>query len=144
MIGTGDPVSDQGGFDSIKERILEEVREHFRPEFINRVDDIVVFHQLGVSEIKEIVKVQLEALKKRLAERRIDLDLTDAAMMELASEGFDPVYGARPLKRAIQRDIVNPLAQAILKGEIMEGRQVEVDYRDGQFTFSATGAMAGA
>ncbi|HWD39962.1 MAG TPA: ATP-dependent chaperone ClpB [Fimbriimonas sp.] len=140
----GDPLTNQGSFDEVRKQVLEEVRAAFRPEFINRLDDMVVFHQLGINEIKEIVKVQLESLRKRLAERRMDLQMTEAATMEIAGEGFDPVYGARPLKRAIQREIVNPLAQAILQGKILEGTQVEVDYVDGEFTFSSVGAMAGA
>jgi len=132
----GDPVSSEGGFETVKERVLDEVHEHFRPEFINRLDDMIVFRQLGVNDIKQIVEVQIRALAARLAERRIEMNLTDAALLEIATEGFDPVFGARPLKRAIQRDIVNPLSQAILKGEIKDGSHVEVDFREGTFTFS--------
>jgi ATP-dependent Clp protease ATP-binding subunit ClpB len=95
-----------------------------------------VFHQLGVSEIKKIVNIQLGDLMKRLSERRIELTLTEAASAELATEGFDPVYGARPLKRAIQRDIVNPLAQAILKGEVRDGQTVSVDFHNGEYVFT--------
>jgi ATP-dependent Clp protease ATP-binding subunit ClpB len=134
----GDPVNDGGSFEEVKKRILDEVRAYFRPEFINRIDDIVVFHQLQVAEIKRIVQIQLQSLIQRLAERRIELMLTDAAAAEIATEGFDPVYGARPLKRAIQKEIVNPLSQAILKGEVRDGHRVVVDYREGSFTFSET------
>jgi ATP-dependent Clp protease ATP-binding subunit ClpB len=134
-----DPLSDSLDFDVIRERIMDEVRQYFRPEFINRLDDIVVFHQLGSAEIKKIVQIQLTELTRRLAERRIELHLTDAAAAEIATSGFDPVYGARPLKRAIQKEIVNRLAQSILRGEVKEGQQVEVDYREGSFTFSPTG-----
>jgi ATP-dependent Clp protease ATP-binding subunit ClpB len=136
-----DPFLDEAGFDAIKEQILEEVRGFFRPEFVNRLDDIVVFHKLRVSEIKKIVEIQLHDLKGRLAERRIDLHLTDAATTEIASEGFDPIYGARPLKRAIQREIINPLAQAILKGDIREGQSVTVDSREGRFSFLPSEAL---
>ncbi len=137
-----DPLSESAEFDMVKAKILDEVRLYFRPEFINRLDDIVVFHQLGTSEIKRIVQIQLTDLTARLAERRIELHLTDAATAEIATSGFDPVYGARPLKRAIQKEIVNPLAQAILRGEVKEGQQVEVDYREGSFTFSPSGVPA--
>jgi ATP-dependent Clp protease ATP-binding subunit ClpB len=132
----GDPLSEGTTFDTIRARIMDEVRGHFRPEFINRIDDMIVFHRLQVSEIKKIVHIQLNDLIKRLAERRIELHLTDGATSEIATEGFDPVYGARPLKRAIQRDIVNPLAQGILRGDIREGESVTVDFQDGRFTFS--------
>jgi ATP-dependent Clp protease ATP-binding subunit ClpB len=130
----GDPLSD-GNFDEVKDKVLEEIRMHFRPEFINRLDDMIVFHQLGVGQIKEIVKIQLQGLAKRLADRRIDLRLSDRAMLQIATAGFDPIYGARPLKRAIQRDLMNPLAQAILRGEIRDGQAVEADYVDGEFVF---------
>jgi ATP-dependent Clp protease ATP-binding subunit ClpB len=131
----GDPLSGESDFEITKRNILEEVRKYFRPEFINRLDDIVVFHSLSVNEIKEIVAIQVRSLTARLAERRIELHLTDQAALHLASAGFDPVYGARPLKRAIQNVIVNPLAQALLKGEITEGQSLTVDYVDGKYTF---------
>jgi ATP-dependent Clp protease ATP-binding subunit ClpB len=133
----GDPISGENRFEEIKARVLDEVRVQFRPEFINRLDDIVVFHQLGVSQIRQIVNIQLATLAKRLAERRIELELTDRAEGEIATEGFDPVYGARPLKRAIQRDIMNPLAQAILRGDIRDGQKVRADFENGQFVFEA-------
>ncbi len=131
-----DPISDMGTFEDIKRAVLEEVRAHFRPEFINRVDDIIVYHALGINQIKEIVHIQVDRLVQRLSERRIELTLTNGAMMQIATAGFDPVYGARPLKRAIQRDVMNPLAQSLLRGEIMDGQRVEVDYQDGQFRFN--------
>ncbi len=131
----GDPLSSKDGYETLKQNVLEEVRRHFRPEFINRLDDIVIYHSLGVTEIKQIVAIQIQALTQRLAERRIDLHLTDGASMQLASTGFDPVYGARPLKRAIQNEVVNPLAQSLLRGEIGDGQSVTVDYKEGKFTF---------
>ncbi len=132
----GDPVSGEDRFDEIKAKVLEEVRGYFRPEFINRLDDIVVFHQLGVNEIKKIVNIQLRSLTQRLADRRIELVLTEAAEVEIATAGFDPVYGARPLKRAIQKDIMNPLAQAILRGDVRDGQKVHADFQNGEFVFS--------
>ncbi len=131
-----DPISsNEGSFDETRQRVLELVRGFFRPEFINRLDDIIVFRSLGVAQIKQIVKIQVQELATRLAERRIELSLTEAAASHLASTGFDPVYGARPLKRAIQKEILNPLAQAILKGDVVDGQKVTVDYRDGSVVF---------
>jgi ATP-dependent Clp protease ATP-binding subunit ClpB len=130
----GDPLS-ENGFDEVKKKVLDEIRLHFRPEFINRLDDIIVFHQLGVAQIKEIVRIQLGQLSSRLAEKRIELELTDQAALQVATAGYDPVYGARPLKRTIQREIMNPLANGILKGDIREGQKVVVDAVDGAFTF---------
>ncbi|HSI72349.1 MAG TPA: ATP-dependent chaperone ClpB [Fimbriimonas sp.] len=137
-----DPLIWDSDWEATKQRVLDEIRLHFRPEFINRLDDIVVFHSLGVGEIKRIVQIQLAQLASRLAERRIDLSLTDEATLHIATAGFDPVYGARPLKRAIQRDILNPLAQSILRGEIKDGQRVLADYRDGRFVFEAAEVAA--
>ncbi|HRF60339.1 MAG TPA: ATP-dependent chaperone ClpB [Fimbriimonadaceae bacterium] len=131
-----DPLMSDQEFEDTKIKVLEEVRTFFRPEFVNRLDDVVVFRSLGVNEIKRIVKIQLARLSDRLAERRITIELTEEAAAELALAGFDPVYGARPLKRAIQKEILNPLAQALLRGEILDGQKVSVGYRDGTFTFS--------
>ncbi|HVT13699.1 MAG TPA: ATP-dependent chaperone ClpB [Fimbriimonadaceae bacterium] len=133
----GDPLMGHENWESTKQRVIDRVREFFRPEFINRLDDIIVFHSLGVNEIKDIVKIQLRHLAARLAERRIELELTDAASLQIATAGYDPIFGARPLKRAIQRDIMNPLAQAILRGDIREGQKVEVDFSGGEFVFEA-------
>lgn len=121
----------------MKAKVMEEVLQHFRPEFINRVDDVVVFHPLAKEQIKSIADIQVDYLRQRLAERDISLQLSDAALSNLADAGFDPVYGARPLKRAIQRYIENPLAQRILKGEFGEGDIIEVDFRDGEMRFDA-------
>lgn len=120
-------------FEETKRMVLDVVRATFRPEFVNRIDEMIVFRSLGVNEIKQIVSIQLQSLRNRLAERRMELEVTDAAMAELASAGFDPIYGARPLKRAIQKDVVNSLAQAILGGEIHDGDSIHVDFRDGRF-----------
>ena len=136
-----DPLSGDGDWEETKRLVLDDVRMFFRPEFLNRLDDIVVFHALGVNEIKQIVAIQLQELTRRLAERRITLSLSDAAVYEVATTGFDPVYGARPLKRAIQRDIVNPLASALLRGEIRDGQSVSVDFKDGNMTIQPDAAQ---
>ena len=110
-----------------REKVLAEVRATFRPEFLNRVDEIIVFSPLGRDEIAQIVDIQLRLLQERLAARRLTVRLTDAARDHLADMGFDPTYGARPLKRLIQREIQNALAMKLLAGEIREGDEVEID-----------------
>ena len=97
-----------------EERVTEELRKHFRPEFLNRVDEIIVFQRLAEEHLKEIVEIQLGRLRQRLADRKIELELTDAARTHLVRAGYDPSYGARPLKRAIQREIETPLARKLL------------------------------
>ena len=119
--------------------MLEIVRQHFRPEFINRIDDIVVFHPLGREQLRAIVDIQLGYLRRRLAERDIELTLDDAARDLLGEAGFDPVYGARPLKRAIQQQVENPLAQRILRGEFGPGSRVKVAAKGGQLVFAKAG-----
>jgi ATP-dependent Clp protease ATP-binding subunit ClpB len=126
----------EANYAAMKAAVLEDVREHFRPEFINRVDDIVVFHPLSAAQIRDIVKIQLGYLQARLAERDMTLDVTEPALDQLAEAGFDPVYGARPLKRAIQQRIENPLAQEILKGRFGPGAKIRVEVRDGELTFT--------
>lgn len=130
----GNPIEGED-FSRIQELVLEDVRLVLRPEFINRLDDMIVFHQLGAAQIKEIVRVQLGGLVKRLEERRISLILSEGAMDHLAVAGFDPVYGARPLKRAIQRELVNPLATKLLKGDVQDGQTVRVEYDGDDLTF---------
>ncbi|MFU8822018.1 MAG: ATP-dependent chaperone ClpB [Gammaproteobacteria bacterium] len=114
-------------YEQMKSAVMEVVSQHFRPEFINRVDDVVVFHALGREQIRVIVEIQLAHLRRRLAERDMQLALSDAAVDRLAEAGFDPVYGARPLKRAIQQQVENPLAQRILRGEFGPGVTVRVE-----------------
>jgi ATP-dependent Clp protease ATP-binding subunit ClpB len=111
----------------MKEAVLEELRHHFRPEFLNRVDETIVFHALSEEHLKEIVEIQLGSLRRRLAERHIEVELSDAARTHLVRTGYDPNYGARPLKRAIQREIETPLARRILAGEIHDGQHVFID-----------------
>jgi ATP-dependent Clp protease ATP-binding subunit ClpB len=112
--------------------VLDALRQQFRPEFLNRVDEIVVFHSLAREHLKEIVEIQLEHLRARLAERHISLELSERAREYLAVSGYDPNYGARPLKRAIQKEIETPLGRLLLKGDVKDGQTVMVDHdRDG-------------
>jgi ATP-dependent Clp protease ATP-binding subunit ClpB len=130
-------------WDEIKERVSDALRQHFRPELLNRIDEVVVFRGLGLEQIKQIVDIQLRGLRKRLADRKIALELTPAAAQELAREGFDPVYGARPLKRAIQREIVQPLAMRLLQSEFHDGETVVVDAgEDGNLVFRHADAVS--
>jgi ATP-dependent Clp protease ATP-binding subunit ClpB len=126
----------------MKSAVMEVVGQHFRPEFINRVDEVVVFHPLGKEHIRSIVDIQVGYLRKRLADRDTELELDDLALDLLGEAGFDPVYGARPLKRAIQHQLENPLAQAILRGDFGPGDRVRVTVRDGQLAFEKLGAVA--
>ena len=116
-------------------RSVDEMRAVFRPEFLNRIDEIVEFHPLSREQLAEIVELQLARLRARLAERGIELELTDAAKEALAEAGWDPTYGARPLKRAIQRLVENPLALRLLEGEFADGDSMRVDARDGELVF---------
>jgi ATP-dependent Clp protease ATP-binding subunit ClpB len=111
----------------MKDAVLDELRLHFRPEFLNRLDEIIVFHALSEEDLKKIVEIQLAGLRARLEERHITLKLTEAARTRLVREGYDPVYGARPLKRAIQREVETPLARRLLGGEVRPGQSVVVD-----------------
>ncbi len=121
----------------IRQSVLQVLRDHFKPEFLNRIDDIVVFEQLSREEIARIIDVQLEKLRRNLEERGITLELDDKARELLIKEGYDPVYGARPLKRAIQTMIQNPLAVKLLKGEVGSGQKIRVTAEDGQMAFTA-------
>jgi len=120
----------------IKLAVMAEVKTHFRPEFVNRIDEIVVFHALSEKNIASIAKIQLQSLESRLATLDIKLDATPAALEQVAKAGFDPVYGARPLKRAIQQEIENPLAKEILSGAYGAGDTVRVDAKAGKVVFS--------
>jgi ATP-dependent Clp protease ATP-binding subunit ClpB len=116
------------GYDRMKDAVLEELRQQFRPEFLNRVDEIIVFHALSEEHLKQIVDIQLRRLRQRLEVRRIQIELTDAAKTHLVRTGYDPAYGARPLKRAIQKEIENPIGRRMLKGEIKADETVIIDY----------------
>jgi ATP-dependent Clp protease ATP-binding subunit ClpB len=118
-------------YDRMQEAVLDEVRRFFRPEFLNRVDEIIVFHALSEEQLKKIVEIQLARVRARLADRRITLTLTDEARAELVRTGYDPRYGARPLKRAIQKKIETPLGKLLLQGAVKDGQTVTVDVGDG-------------
>jgi ATP-dependent Clp protease ATP-binding subunit ClpB len=129
-------------YGAMKAAVLDVLKDHFRPEFINRVDEVVVFHPLTGPQVREIVRIQLRYLTDRLAEREMALAVSDAALDRLAATGFDPVYGARPLKRAIQQEIENPLAQEILRGAFGPGDRVEVDVAGDRLAFRRSAAAA--
>jgi ATP-dependent Clp protease ATP-binding subunit ClpB len=126
----------------MKETVLEEMRRHFRPEFLNRVDEMIVFHALSEEHLKRIVEIQLERVRGRLAERHISIELTDAARTHLVRVGYDPNYGARPLKRAIQKEIETRLGRLILKGDVRDGQTVVIDAVGGELTFTTTAVPA--
>jgi ATP-dependent Clp protease ATP-binding subunit ClpB len=122
--------------EAVRVRVMEELRDYFRPEFLNRIDETIIFHPLSRGHIREIVRNQLEHLRDLLADRRIGLELTPAAEERLSEEGYDPVFGARPLKRVIQQRIQNPLALKLLESEFREGDTILVDaVLDGEFIF---------
>jgi ATP-dependent Clp protease ATP-binding subunit ClpB len=128
----------------VKVAVMAEVKTHFRPEFVNRIDEVVVFHALGEEHIRSIARIQLGTLKARLARMEYGLEVSEAAIAELAKAGFDPVYGARPLKRAIQSELENPLAQAILEGRFAPRDTIRVDYRGGRLMLENSPAKAAA
>ncbi|MDD5392116.1 MAG: ATP-dependent chaperone ClpB [Thiothrix sp.] len=130
-------MSGEANYERMKAAVMEVVGTHFRPEFINRIDETVVFHPLGQGEIRRIADIQLNNLRQRLAARDLGIQITDAALDLLAEAGFDPVYGARPLKRAIQQQVENPLAQQILGGKFMPGDTIAVGVEEGRLTFMA-------
>ena len=117
--------------DEIRERVMDALRSHFRPELLNRIDEVVIFRTLGLEQIERIVEIQLSSLRARLAERKITLELSDAAKELVAREGFDPVYGARPLRRTIQKEIVQPLAMRLLRNEFHDGEHILIDVAPG-------------
>jgi ATP-dependent Clp protease ATP-binding subunit ClpB len=142
-IGSSAIIEFAGDEKAIRERVMEAIRDHFRPEFLNRIDEIIIFQNLKLDDIKKIVDIQLVGLRRRLAERGIALELTDNAKALLAHHGFDPVYGARPLKRALQKEIIDPLALRILNGEFADGDRIIADVDRGELTFSKVSATSG-
>jgi len=114
---------------------MDAMQAHFRPEFLNRIDEIIIFRNLTLDDIKQIVDIQLRGLTRRMAERGIELELTDQAKALLAHRGFDPVYGARPLKRALQKEIIDALALRILGGEFVDGDRIVADVEQGEIAF---------
>src|SRR5262249_2784434 len=125
-----------GRWEEVETRVMEALRSHFRPEFLNRVDDTILFRPLSEDDLLKIVDLQLGRFNAQLAEKKVRLDVTPEAKRLLASEGFDPVYGARPLKRVIQRDLMNPLALEMLQGKVGEGDVVKVGEKGGKLSFS--------
>jgi ATP-dependent Clp protease ATP-binding subunit ClpB len=114
---------------------MDALRAHFRPEFINRVDDIIIFHALTREQMRTIIDIQLRGLVKRLEDRKIHVELSEAAKDLVIEEGYDPTYGARPLKRTIQRRVLDPLAMRVLQGDFREGDRVRIDVKAGALTF---------
>src|SRR5437667_6338000 len=137
--GGTDPVA----FERMKQEVLEALRQHFRPEFLNRVDDVVVFHPLDRAHLRSIVDIQLRRLQARLADRHLELVFSDAAKDWLAERGYDPVYGARPLNRVLQNAVETVLAQQLITGTIHDGGRVAVDVGANGLTFRSAGAAAG-
>jgi ATP-dependent Clp protease ATP-binding subunit ClpB len=143
-LGSREIQAAEGDEKQVREAVIQELRLQFKPEFLNRIDDIVIFHQLSREEIIRIIDVQLERLRQMLSDRNITIQLDQSARDLLAREGYDPTYGARPLKRAIQTLIQNPLAVRLLQGEIAPGQTVHVSADGDQMRFTADGAAAAA
>jgi ATP-dependent Clp protease ATP-binding subunit ClpB len=120
----------RASYDEVCSLVMVELREHFRPEFLNRVDETVVFHPLETEQLAKIAEIQIERVRTRLAERRITLTITPAALRHLGERGYDPVYGARPLKRLIQQELETPMARQLIKGELRDGDTATVDLKD--------------
>ncbi|QLE40993.1 ATP-dependent chaperone ClpB [Nostoc sp. C052] len=131
-----DVAGDNNHYDEMRRRVMEAMRNSFRPEFLNRIDEIIIFHGLDKKELRQIVLLQVERLRKRLGDRKISLKLSDAALDFLAEVGYDPVYGARPLKRAIQRELETQIAKSILRGEFNDGNTIFVDVQNERLSFS--------
>ena len=121
--------------ESVEPQVMEMVRGHFRPEFLNRLDEIILFHRLGHEHMAPIVEIQVGRVSALLKDRKIVLELSDAAKRWLGRVGYDPVYGARPLKRAVQRYLQDPMAERLLAGEVPDGSKVEIDEGDGGLSF---------
>jgi ATP-dependent Clp protease ATP-binding subunit ClpB len=121
--------------EGVRRQVTEALREHFRPEFLNRVDEIIFFHALGLDHMKQIIDIQIHGLLKRLEDRKIQVELTDEAKRYIVSEGYDPMYGARPLRRTIQRRVLDPLAMRVLQGDFHEGDRISVDVGENGLVF---------
>ncbi|HNG21271.1 MAG TPA: AAA family ATPase, partial [Candidatus Obscuribacter sp.] len=137
-------VDGEDHYDAMREKVMEALRMHFRPEFLNRIDETVVFHALTAAELKQIVDIQLNILNKRLLDRKIEVKPTDEAREWLANTGYDPVYGARPLRRLIQREIENPLALKLLEGEFTDGDVIMVEEEDDGLVFKKAASLVTA
>jgi ATP-dependent Clp protease ATP-binding subunit ClpB len=121
--------------------VNDALRQHFKPEFLNRIDDIIFFHALGREHMRGIIDIQLRRLLRRLEDRKLRIELTDAARDLLIAEGYDPVFGARPLKRTIQRRLLDPLALRVLEGNFREGDTILIDAPSGDLTFTKAGVV---
>ena len=131
-----DGIGEDGSLkEGARDAVMEELRRHFRPEFLNRVDETVLFLPLRRDQVTRIVDLQMDRLRKRLEERKITLGITDAAREFIAGEAYDPVYGARPLKRYVQQYVETPLARELVSGRILDGQAVQIDVRDGELVF---------
>jgi ATP-dependent Clp protease ATP-binding subunit ClpB len=141
-----DAIQEMSGqdFEKVRNAVMAVLRDHFRPEFLNRIDEVIVFRPLTEEQLIAIVDIQLERLKRRLRDRRVDLVVTDGARKLLAQRGWDPVYGARPLKRSIQRMVQDPLAMMLLEGKFGEGDTITVDVKGGDLFFDKAAAPAPA
>ncbi|MFC1967092.1 ATP-dependent Clp protease ATP-binding subunit [Chloroflexota bacterium] len=135
--------ADRKSYEAMKEKVMAEVKKLFRPEFINRLDEIIVFHELTEQQLRRIVDLMIKDLQARLAEHKLAIELTGAAKSWLAREGYDPTYGARPLRRVIEKQIENPLSSMMLRRELKEGATIKVGLRDGELTFNSTKAAKG-
>jgi ATP-dependent Clp protease ATP-binding subunit ClpA len=134
-IGFASDKAEETNYNDAKGKVLEALKDHFRPEFLNRLDEIVVFDTLGKDAIKDIVKIQVELVTRRLAEKEIRLELSDTVLEHLAKEGYSPQYGARPLKRLIQTKILTPIASLMVGKKISKGSRITVALKAGEFTF---------
>jgi ATP-dependent Clp protease ATP-binding subunit ClpB len=142
LAGRPDLQRGDAAYEAMEQRVLEILRAHFRPEFLNRIDEVIIFHSLAPEHIKQIVRIQMARLLRHLEDKRITLELTDEAADRLAAEGFDPAFGARPLKRVLQRKILDAMATRLLNGEINEGDHLKVEpdpARPDEMRFTATG-----
>jgi ATP-dependent Clp protease ATP-binding subunit ClpB len=124
-----------GDYEAMREAVTDVLRQHFRPEFLNRIDEIIIFSALTQAQIKDIVAIQVEAIARRLGERKLEIQLTEGARELLAEKGWDQIYGARPLRRAIQKTVLDPLAMEVLQGRFREGQVVVVDRDGGELVF---------
>jgi ATP-dependent Clp protease ATP-binding subunit ClpB len=130
--------------ETVRDKVMEDVRAAFRPEFLNRLDEILLFNRLSRASMTDIVEIQLNRLRKLLVDRKIDLNIDDKALQWLANRGYDPVYGARPLKRVIQRSLQNPLASLLLEGKVKDGDTVDIGVENGELTVGGERVMSEA
>jgi ATP-dependent Clp protease ATP-binding subunit ClpC len=127
---------EKADYSRMKENLTEEAKKVFRPEFLNRFDDILVFRSLGREELKKILELELEKVRKRLTERNIDFELDDSARDLLLEKGYDPTYGARPMRRAVEKHLEDPMAEEIIRGELREGKTISIKSKDGYLKFT--------